>query len=190
MTSPADQEVQKMTDTEIVRIPRTSMTISTEDPAEEKRLADKLVIINGKTLTMAVLINKTIEADSTVIYPINDPTAVKLYGESARNGITVFYNAIIREAPKQLKTQNTEHTNPQGTLTLKGSRLNPLYILNGVELESLDLTIQPEDIDRIDVLKGQSAIDKYGEKGKNGVVSITTKNGTSKNLSTTTEVKQ
>jgi N-acetylmuramoyl-L-alanine amidase len=168
-------------DTEIVRIPKTSMTISSDDPSEEKRLADKLVIINGKTHTMANLINKTVEADSTVIYPMNDPTALKLYGESARNGVTVFFNAVIQETPKQIKTQHTEHTNAQGTITLKGSRLSPLYILNGVELDTLDLTIQPDDIDRIDVIKGQSAIDKYGEKGKNGVVNITTKNITSTN---------
>ena len=35
--------------------------------------------------------------------------------------------------------------------------------------------IDPNDIESIDVLKGESGIAKYGEKGKDGVVSITLK---------------
>jgi len=35
--------------------------------------------------------------------------------------------------------------------------------------------IKPEDIDSINVLKDKSALDKYGEKGKNGVIEIYSK---------------
>lgn len=51
----------------------------------------------------------------------------------------------------------------------------PLYVLNGeIVNDGLD-HIKPEDIERIDVLKDASASALYGEKGKNGVVLITTK---------------
>ena len=35
--------------------------------------------------------------------------------------------------------------------------------------------IDPKTIDHMDVLKGKSGTEKYGAKGKNGVVLITTK---------------
>jgi TonB-dependent SusC/RagA subfamily outer membrane receptor len=36
-------------------------------------------------------------------------------------------------------------------------------------------TIKPQDIKSIEVLKEQSAMSLYGDKGKNGVIIITTK---------------
>ena len=35
--------------------------------------------------------------------------------------------------------------------------------------------IKSDQIESINVLKGKTAIDKYGEKGKDGVIEITTK---------------
>lgn len=52
----------------------------------------------------------------------------------------------------------------------------PLFILDDVEMASNDLgTLKSEDIESIDVLKEKKAVEPYGEKGKNGVVIITTK---------------
>lgn len=49
----------------------------------------------------------------------------------------------------------------------------PLYIVNGKEISETDFkTIQPNDIESINVLKDKKAIDKYGEKGKEGVLEI------------------
>ncbi|QNL48864.1 TonB-dependent receptor plug domain-containing protein [Olivibacter sp. SDN3] len=51
----------------------------------------------------------------------------------------------------------------------------PLYVLNGeIVRNGLD-KIKPEDIERIDVLKDARATALYGERGKSGVVLITTK---------------
>lgn len=50
---------------------------------------------------------------------------------------------------------------------------NPLYIVEGKEAtEEFIRDLKPEDVDSITVLKDKSAIDKYGEKGKNGVLEI------------------
>ncbi len=53
----------------------------------------------------------------------------------------------------------------------------PLYIVDGKETRNVtDVNkINPNDIKSISVLKGESAIEQYGEKGKNGVVIITLK---------------
>ena len=50
----------------------------------------------------------------------------------------------------------------------------PLYIVNGIETNSLE-NIDPNDIENISVLKDKSATELYGEKGKNGVILVTTK---------------
>lgn len=56
----------------------------------------------------------------------------------------------------------------------------PLFVLNdeilgAVNMEDLNETIKPDDVESINVLKGEKAIEKYGEKGRDGVVEITTK---------------
>jgi TonB family protein len=51
----------------------------------------------------------------------------------------------------------------------------PLYIVDGVITDSDLLEITPENVESINVLKGESATSKYGDKGKNGVILITMK---------------
>ena len=52
----------------------------------------------------------------------------------------------------------------------------PLMIVDGKEMTEGSMEdIDPEDIATIDVLKGDKAVEKYGEKAKNGVVIIKTK---------------
>ena len=55
-------------------------------------------------------------------------------------------------------------------------KIQPLYILDGKEInEEVLAAIKPEDVESINVLKEKSALDKYGEKGKNGVIEIYSK---------------
>lgn len=51
----------------------------------------------------------------------------------------------------------------------------PLYIVDGITLESIE-NISFENIESISVLKEASSTALYGDKGKNGVVLVTTKN--------------
>lgn len=51
-----------------------------------------------------------------------------------------------------------------------------LYILDGEEVDDLRSSVNPEDIESVEVLKDQKARDLYGKKGKNGVVIVNTKN--------------
>jgi len=53
---------------------------------------------------------------------------------------------------------------------------DPLYILDGKEIKPEDFkNINPGDIKSVSVLKDKAAIVQYGEKGKNGVILISTK---------------
>jgi serine protease Do len=58
------------------------------------------------------------------------------------------------------------------SIMVKGE--TPLYIVDGKEIKNVN-DISPNDIEKIDVLKGASAKALYGKKGEKGVVVITTK---------------
>ena len=68
----------------------------------------------------------------------------------------------------------------------RGKLMQPLYIifLNGKAIFRSDTSqtnpvaaINPQDIDKIDILKNSTAVEKYGNAAKNGVVLITLKSG-------------
>jgi TonB family protein len=68
--------------------------------------------------------------------------------------------------------------NPKANIRIsKLSLADPLYVIDGVILEKgkLDDVLKPDQIQHINVLKDGAATATYGEKGKNGVIEITTK---------------
>jgi len=54
---------------------------------------------------------------------------------------------------------------------------DPLYIIDGIQVEDGLNSLSPQDIASVDVLKDASATSIYGARGANGVVIITTKGG-------------
>lgn len=52
----------------------------------------------------------------------------------------------------------------------------PLYVVDGVPTDGIDF-LNPQDIERIDILKDASSTAIYGSRGSNGVVIVTTKSG-------------
>ena len=64
---------------------------------------------------------------------------------------------------------------------LQSGNAKPLVIVDGKETSNDTLSkINPDKIESMNVLKGKTATDKYGVKGKNGVVEIITKQPVSK----------
>ncbi len=65
----------------------------------------------------------------------------------------------------------------RGANSITGSN-TPLYVVDGFAIENFDLnSLNPADIESLDVLKDASATAIYGARGSNGVVMITTKHG-------------
>lgn len=60
-------------------------------------------------------------------------------------------------------------------VSLRGGR--PLYVVDGVPVNSDTWNINPDDIESMDVLKGPSGTALYGFRAQNGVIMITTKKG-------------
>lgn len=71
-----------------------------------------------------------------------------------------------------------------GSILIRGVRSlsasnSPLYVVDGVPLMSASAieTLNPRDIESVDVLKDASATAIYGSRGANGVIIVTTKKG-------------
>lgn len=59
----------------------------------------------------------------------------------------------------------------------ENSDAKPLFLLDGKEITDKEMkNVEPNEIESINVLKDKSATTIYGEKGKNGVIIITSKN--------------
>ena len=153
--------------TEEVYVEKTAVHF--EKPNQDK---PPLYIVDGK---------ETPKKEAESIQPENiasvnvlkGKVAIEKYGNKGKNGVieittkakeTAINNSKSLPEVKVIGNRNK----PDGK--------NPLYIIDGKEMD-LDImnNIDPNTIDKIDVLKGEHATRQYGEKGKNGVVLITSK---------------
>jgi TonB-linked SusC/RagA family outer membrane protein len=64
----------------------------------------------------------------------------------------------------------------RGGMSITGNN-DPLYVIDGVQVENGLTAISPQDIQSIDVLKDAAGTAIYGARGANGVIIITTKSG-------------
>ena len=76
----------------------------------------------------------------------------------------------------------------EATLTIRGAgsfnaRTNPLVVVDGLPIEGSIETVNPYDIETINVLKDASAASIYGARASNGVIVITTKRAHAERLS-------
>ena len=81
---------------------------------------------------------------------------------------------------------SNERPGSLGTVRIRGVRSltasnDPLYVVDGVPLMSASAieTLNPRDIESMDILKDASATAIYGSRGANGVIIVTTKQGKS-----------
>lgn len=121
--------------------------VITEDVSNGKKIK---VIKNGEEINLD-------ESENTFI----------IKEDNASENIIIIKNTDGNNVIKEEKTISFRS---------KNSNEKPLYILNGEEISAEKMnTIDKETIESIDVLKGENAVKKYGEKAENGVIIITTK---------------
>jgi len=94
-----------------------------------------------------------------------------------------FTNGLTAKAPGLVINTLDNGINPSTRFTLRGNRhINgnnyALVLLNGVPISPNDVnTINPDDIESVDILNGAGAASLYGSEASNGALSITTKRG-------------
>ncbi|MCU4163759.1 M56 family metallopeptidase [Carboxylicivirga caseinilyticus] len=106
---------------------------------------------------------------------LRDEDAVAKYGEDHRIG-------VIEVTTKSDESKEREELVVVGSgkmddnpvkVAAEKSGSNPLYVLNGEEISKKEFdAIKKDKIESVSVLKDESAIAEYGDKGKNGVIII------------------
>ncbi len=117
-----------------------------------------LYFIDGKEVTSKEVNN----LDHDIIESIDvskGENAINKYGDKGENGVVIITTKNQKTSSISLRLSN-----------------NPLFIVDGKEVnKSTFESIAPKEINSVDVLKGEKAINKCGKKGENGVIIITTK---------------
>ena len=164
-----DKEMVITMKTATIGIEAMGNEIAASKPSE---ISDNvLVIIDGKESTKAE-INKINPDKIESIDVLKDKASVEKYGEKAKDGVII----ITSKNDDKTQTFKVQSTSPLKFRNADGSNAEPLYLKDGVITPAKDVqNINPETIESINVIKGESATAKYGEKGKNGAVEIVLK---------------
>ncbi|HRZ97212.1 MAG TPA: SusC/RagA family TonB-linked outer membrane protein [Paludibacter sp.] len=153
-------------------------------------------ITQNVQVTNQSTLNISLEPDTKKL----DEVVVVGYGVQKKSDVT---GAMISVGEKEIKARpvnnaleamqgkaagvditSNERPGEIGQINIRGVRSitassSPLYVVDGVPLMSSSgiETINPSDIESIDVLKDASATAIYGSRGANGVILVTTKSG-------------
>ena len=144
-------------------------------------------------------LNHSLSVELTPLQNSMEDVVVIGYGEVKKKDLTGAVSRVSGDDFKNIPVQRVDQmlqgrmpgvqvTSVDGspgagtTIRIRGSRSinasnEPLYVIDGI-IDAGDLsTVNPEDIESIDVLKDASAAAIYGSRGSNGVIIITTKQG-------------
>ncbi len=150
-----------------------------QDAEKNQAISDKMEFKVAKPRPLYIL-NGIEMKDSLVFTSINPDDIEKMEVLNQEQGRTAYgkkgINGVVIVITKTKMFEATEH--------IDFLNRNPLVIVDDVELkEGTTLSsINSTDVSEMYVLKDRLSILPYGEKGKNGVVIITTKNYAKKKL--------
>ncbi len=115
--------------------------------------------------------------------------SVKVFANDIKLNLDTVINTAVAQSGDVVKQVRIKYKTKQGDdvlydadakkgqkTTIKNFNKGVLYMIDGKEAKSLK-GIAAEDIYSITVLKDEMATKEYGDKGKNGVIVITTKKG-------------
>ncbi|MDO7174043.1 M56 family metallopeptidase [Mariniflexile sp. AS56] len=144
-----------------------SQNRDTKEEVTKSKSKVKLVISETKEPLIMVDEKEITQEDMNTIDPntiekvdvLKGDKATNQYGDKGKNGV------ILITTKTEGKTKHTIKLNEEA-----------LYKIDGKEVKKAEVDkLNPDDIASINILKDDSAIKKYGEKAKNGVIEIITK---------------
>ncbi|MGN6533594.1 MAG: energy transducer TonB [Ginsengibacter sp.] len=122
-----------------------------------------LYLLNGTSITGKES-QKIPPENIESITVLKGDSAILQYGKKGKNGVIEI---VTKDKNSSVAIVNSGKNRPSGIAD------NALVIIDGKEIRNGEIkNIDPNKIESISVLKGESAALKYGTKGKNGVVEI------------------
>jgi TonB-linked SusC/RagA family outer membrane protein len=152
----------------------------------------KEVVVSDKAPTI-ILKTMISEMDQVVVVGYGTQKKSDVTGAVASVSAEALTNRPVNNAIEALQgkaagvdIKSSERPGTIGSVRIRGNRSlsasnSPLYVVDGVPLMSASAieTLNPRDIESIDILKDASATAVYGSRGANGVIIVTTKQGKS-----------
>lgn len=143
---------------------------------EDSQALDELVVVGYGTIKRSDLTGSVSTVDTQQI--------------NAKGSASVL-ESLQGSIPGVSITKSTGRTNGAIDIEVRGkssinSKTTPLYVVDGVQTTDISF-LNPQDIERVDVLKDASSTAIYGSRATAGVVMITTKSGA--NVSKGTKAK-
>jgi len=154
------------------------------------------VAVNGRTAFEVVLEEDAAQLDEVVVVGYGVMKKSDVTGAVARVTSEELTKRPVNNAFEAMQGKiagvditSSERPGTLGSVRIRGERSitassSPLYVVDGVPLSAGGIeTINPRDIESIDVLKDASSTAIYGSRGANGVILVTTKRGKAGQLS-------
>jgi len=152
---------------------------------------NQTVSINGKTIIKVELIESSQNLDEVVIVGYGTMKKRDITGSiTSVNAKEIQKNSPIDIASalqgkvSGLEIMSSSEPGTSSTFKIRGASTlsdggsKPLFIVDGMEVSNIE-TINPRDIESVEVLKDAASAAIYGSKSANGVIIITTKQGNS-----------
>ncbi len=149
-------------------------------------------LIGALTIIDIVLKDATSSLDDVVVIGYGTTTRRNLITSTAKANVEDMKKAPVPAFDQMLAGRvagvNVVSSDGQpgaaATITIRGSSVtqeaSPLYVIDGFAVENVDInSINPNDIESLEILKDPSSVSIYGSRGSNGVILITTKHGKS-----------
>jgi len=138
---------------------------------------DPLIVVDGEVQPADVRMEQLRSLAIDHVDVIGGEAAFELYGERARDGVI---RIVTKAGAADGRGEVREVPLASDRSTLRATEVgSPLIVIDGVvQDESATLSDMEElEIESVEVLKGEAAIERYGERGKNGAIQIKTKGG-------------
>lgn len=153
---------------------RTTIDITMEPDTE---VLDDVVVIGYGTMKKSDLTGAVSSVGTAALNAKGAPSAIE-----ALQGATPGVNIV----------KSTGRANGSFDVQIRGkssinSSTTPLYIVDGVMCDDIDF-LNPQDIERIDVLKDASSTAIYGSRATAGVIMVTTRGGLNVNKNVKTSI--
>ena len=151
----------------------------------------QVIPVQGKNTFNVTMVEDTEVLDEVVVVGYGVAKKSDVTGAMVNVGAEALTERPVSNAFEALQGKaagvditTSERPGTVGDIRIRGARSltassDPLYVVDGVPLLSGAAieTLNPRDIESIDILKDASATAIYGSRGANGVVLITTKKG-------------
>ncbi|UEG54158.1 TonB-dependent receptor [Mucilaginibacter daejeonensis] len=142
--------------------------------------------LNIKLITQASNLSEVVVVGYNVVKRADvTSSVVSVNAEEIRSRPVANALQAIQGKAAGVDITSNERPGEIGSVRIRGARSinatnNPLYVVDGIPLDLRTggiETINPNDIETIDILKDASATAIYGSRGANGVILVTTKRG-------------